>query len=163
MKRATLCIPITDTAILLGKKKIRFGAGKWNGFGGKIKEHETPEQAAVREPQEESGLSTDINSLEKVAVLLFYFNRIPTFLVHTYTTKTWTGIPKESGEMTPQWHARTNIPYDDMWQADRMWLKEILGGKKIAAHIYFTTEGIPSKDLEEFDRIEYDEALWNEV
>jgi 8-oxo-dGTP diphosphatase len=79
-----------------------------------------------------------------------------------YTTNTWTGILRETEEMTPQWHSRRNIPYQDMWQADRIWLKEVLNGKKVAAHIYFTTDGIPGKDQEVFDHIEYDEALWEE-
>lgn len=43
--------------ILLGLKKRGFGAGKWNGFGGKVEKGETIEAAALRELEEESGLS----------------------------------------------------------------------------------------------------------
>ena len=34
--------------ILLGYKKNGFGKGKWNGFGGKVKDGETIEEAAIR-------------------------------------------------------------------------------------------------------------------
>ena len=35
MKPTTLCFVVTDTQILLGRKKRGFGADKMNGFGGK--------------------------------------------------------------------------------------------------------------------------------
>lgn len=34
------------TLVLLGMKKRGFGAGKWNGFGGKVQPGETIEEAA---------------------------------------------------------------------------------------------------------------------
>jgi 8-oxo-dGTP pyrophosphatase MutT (NUDIX family) len=42
----TLCIIHKDSKILLGMKKRGFGAGFWNGFGGKVKEGESIEEAA---------------------------------------------------------------------------------------------------------------------
>lgn len=36
------------TLVLLGMKKRGFGAGKWNGFGGKVQPGETIEEAARR-------------------------------------------------------------------------------------------------------------------
>ncbi|MEX0651899.1 MAG: 8-oxo-dGTP diphosphatase [Candidatus Paceibacterota bacterium] len=161
MKHATLCIPITDTHILLGKKKINFGIGKWNGFGGKIKEGESPEGATVRELMEECGLSAKEDDLEKVGILKFYFNNEPAFLVHTYLIRTWAGEPIESDEMTPQWHTRDTIPYDEMWKVDSLWMEKVFSGEKVSAHVYYKTSGIPGKDEETFDRIEYDESLWD--
>ena len=35
-------------------KKRGFGEGRWNGYGGKIKEGETIEESAIREIEEES-------------------------------------------------------------------------------------------------------------
>lgn len=37
--------------VLLGLKKRGFGAGKWNGFGGKLEAGETPLDSATRYPQ----------------------------------------------------------------------------------------------------------------
>jgi len=38
--------------ILLGMKKRGFGAGWWNGFGGKVQQGETIEEAAKRSTKE---------------------------------------------------------------------------------------------------------------
>jgi 8-oxo-dGTP pyrophosphatase MutT (NUDIX family) len=43
-------------SILLGLKKRGFGAGKWNGFGGKVEPGESIVQGARRELLEESFL-----------------------------------------------------------------------------------------------------------
>ena len=160
MKKSTLCIPITRSRILLGRKKTRWGAGKLNGFGGKIEKGETPEEAAVRELREESGLFTHEDVLEKVAILKLYFNGEPKFLMHTYITRMWVGKPVETDEMTPQWHHIKEVPYNEMWKADSIWMEKVLNGEKVAAHIHFKTEGTPGEDEEVFDRIEYDDSLW---
>ena len=160
MIHATLCLPITETEILLGRKKLRWGAGKWNGFGGKIEEGETPEKAAVRELEEECGLSTHVANLEKVAVLKFYFNGEAKFLMHTYLVRDWSKEPAPSDEMMPQWHPLENVPYDEMWKADSIWMKKVLNGEKVAAHVHFKIKGTPGEDEETFDRIQYDDSLW---
>ncbi|OGG55116.1 hypothetical protein A3D62_00705 [Candidatus Kaiserbacteria bacterium RIFCSPHIGHO2_02_FULL_49_11] len=160
MKRATVCFPLTSSKILLGKKKERFGIGKWNGFGGKIQEGETPEEAAVRELREESGLVAQTADLEKVAILKFYFNDEPKFLMHSYVVRVWHGKPQESDEMMPQWHSLSDIPYNKMWKADSIWIGKVLNGEKVAANVYFKIDGEPGKDQETFDRIEYDDSLW---
>ena len=49
MKVTTLVVVHDDEKILLGYKKRGFGAGRWNGFGGKLNDGETLEQAAHRD------------------------------------------------------------------------------------------------------------------
>jgi 8-oxo-dGTP pyrophosphatase MutT (NUDIX family) len=58
-KRLTLLLLRSNGRILLGRKKRGFGAGKANGFGGKVEVGETIKEAAVREVQEESGVTID--------------------------------------------------------------------------------------------------------
>ncbi len=47
-KLYTLVFLVDDDRVLLGMKKRGFGAGKWNGFGGKVEPGETIEEAAIR-------------------------------------------------------------------------------------------------------------------
>ena len=47
-KQLTLVFVIEKSRILLGFKKRGFGVGRWNGFGGKVEERETIEEAAKR-------------------------------------------------------------------------------------------------------------------
>ena len=48
----TLCLVVKENTILLGMKKRGFGVGRWNGFGGKLHEGESIEDAAKRETLE---------------------------------------------------------------------------------------------------------------
>jgi len=77
MRNATLCFLINNETdeILLGMKKRGFGKDKWNGFGGKIGEGETIEDAAKRELLEESGVHA--TELKKVGELTFFFPDMP--------------------------------------------------------------------------------------
>ncbi|XP_044836569.1 7,8-dihydro-8-oxoguanine triphosphatase isoform X3 [Mauremys mutica] len=45
-KLFTLVLVVQPQQVLLGMKKRGFGAGRWNGFGGKVQVDETIEQAA---------------------------------------------------------------------------------------------------------------------
>ena len=59
MKLATLCYLRRDGKTLMVhriKKANDMHQGKWNGLGGKLDPGETPEECAVREIYEESGL-----------------------------------------------------------------------------------------------------------
>lgn len=47
-KLYTLVLVMQPQRVLLGMKKRGFGAGLWNGFGGKVQLGETVEQAARR-------------------------------------------------------------------------------------------------------------------
>ena len=77
MRNATLMLIVDENKILLGMKKRGFGEGKWNGFGGKVNEGETIEEAAIREMKEEAGVIVDKNHMEKVAELCFTFPFVP--------------------------------------------------------------------------------------
>ena len=44
----TLVLVVQPERVLLGMKKRGFGAGRWNGFGGKVEEGETIEDGAKR-------------------------------------------------------------------------------------------------------------------
>lgn len=48
-KLLTLVLIVQPGRVLLGMKKRGFGAGKWNGFGGKVQPGETIEDAARRQ------------------------------------------------------------------------------------------------------------------
>ena len=57
--RATLLFVVHADRILLIEKKRGLGAGKINGPGGRIEPGESPRQAAVREVQEEVGVTPE--------------------------------------------------------------------------------------------------------
>ncbi len=144
----TVCFVRRGDEILLGKKKVRFGAGLWNGFGGKIEKNETPVQAARRELKEESGIETEESSLKKCALIRCHFPERNEFdhLLHIFITDEFTGTEQESDEMFPAWHAINNLPYEEMWPSDRVWVPLVITeGKIIEGDIYFGETNPPFK------------------
>lgn len=135
-KILTLCLLHRDNRILLGMKKRGFGAGKWNGFGGKVESGESIEDAAKREVMEEAGIV--VGDLEKMGTLDFEFKGNPEILeVHIYRATDFTGEPVESDEMKPQWYNLNEIPYDLMWADDRHWFPLFLNNQKFTGKFLF--------------------------
>ena len=60
VKTETVLIIHQHPKILLGMKKVRFGKGKYNGFGGRVENGETLEECAIRETYEETGLKVNV-------------------------------------------------------------------------------------------------------
>lgn len=132
----TLCIIHRHPKVLLGLKKRGFGEGRWNGFGGKVKNGETIEDAAKREISEEAGI--EIDKMEKVAVIDFEFKGNPEMLeMHVFRAKNFSGEPKETEEMEPRWFNIDQIPFQEMWPDDRYWLPLFLEGKKFKGKFFF--------------------------
>lgn len=94
-----------------------FGAGKWNGFGGKVEINETHEAAARRELLEEAHVKAE--HIEKRGLLLFTFDNEPGLHleVHVYATENISGTPEESEEMAPKWFGINEIPYEVRFDA----------------------------------------------
>lgn len=134
---------ITD--ICLAMKKRGFGAGRWNGVGGKLEKGETIIEATKREAKEEIFVS--INELKKIAELSFYFSykQERDQKVHVYFSEKWKGEPKESNEMKPQWFSIKYIPYQDMWSDDIFWLPEVLKGELLKAKFVFGENDVVQK------------------
>ncbi|MGV8087371.1 MAG: 8-oxo-dGTP diphosphatase [Candidatus Woesearchaeota archaeon] len=144
----TLCILIKDNNVFLSRKLLRHGAGKYNGYGGGIKEGETETYAAIRELKEESGFHAEESDLEKRAVIEFYFPYEPHHnqRVHIYFLYKWQGTFHSDGEMSkPESFPLTNLPYDQMWASDKEWLPYLIDGKKIKAKFVWTQDNQVAK------------------
>ena len=116
----TLCMVCKEDQILLGMKKRGFGAGRWNGFGGKVEEGESIEEAATREMKEE--VSIVPITMFKTGILEFSFQKESLELeVHIFKVTSYEGEPCESEEMRPQWFAWSEVPFLQMWVDDQYW------------------------------------------
>lgn len=159
MKNATLVFLINkeENKILLGMKKRGFGEGKLNGFGGKVKESESVEEASVRELLEETGVKTSVEKLRKMGELTFKFpfvkDKTWDQVVHVFFTDFWEGEPTETEEMRPEWVDISNIPFDKMWQDDKHWLPLVLKDRKVKAEFSFKedNESIHQMQIEDLE------------
>lgn len=140
MKQTTLCLLLKEKEILLAMKKRGFGAGRWNGAGGKFEPERGDKNivdTAIRETAEEIGVK--IKNPEKAAVFHFRFDKKQEWDqdVSLFLAKDWEGEPEESEEMLPKWFKFKDIPYKDMWPDDTHWLPHILQGRKLEADFLF--------------------------
>lgn len=153
-KLLTLCLAVKDGQVLLGMKKRGFGAGRWNGFGGKVEPGETIEEGAKREMSEECGVA--ITTMEKVGIHEFEFEkeRGTILEVHVFRVDVWSGEPEETEEMRPEWFAFSDIPYDTMWPDDRYWLPLFLDGKKFRTKFLFgESDSVLEQSIEETETL----------
>lgn len=146
MRNVTLVFVLDADRILLGRKLTGLGKGLYNGFGGKVESGESIQDAARRELFEECSLTADV--LEKVAVIDFYFSNKPQWNQrgHIYLCRHFTGTPSPSVEMVPEWFSIDDIPYDKMWEGDRLWIPKLLDGDKLSATMVFASDNESVKE-----------------
>jgi len=132
----TLCYIENGDQILLAMKKQGLGIGYWNGYGGKVEEGESIEDAAIREVKEEVGMTVKV--LEKRGVMNFSFaGKEIQPEVHIFKVIDCEGEPQESEEMKPQWFDKTEVPYEQMWSGDVLWFPIFLEGKRFVGICHF--------------------------
>jgi len=123
-KQLTLVYIRHGGKVLLGLKKRGFGAGKYNGFGGKIKGYETPEECGIREVGEESGIK--VKALRYRGLINYTYDSLPyPMAVYVYDVPWNKEEPIESEEMKPIWFDESNVPLEKMWADDEHWLREM--------------------------------------
>ena len=138
---ATLCAIIRDGRILLQRKAAgRFGEGKWNGAGGKLKPGEDPVDGVIREVLEETGLR--IREPRRHGLLDHYFGdrSAPAWSVHVFSATEFEGEPVGGEEGELRWFAVGEIPYGEMWEDDVHWLPLLLGGRDFDGAFYFNED-----------------------
>ena len=131
--------------MLLIRKKRGLGAGRIKGPGGKLEAGETPLAAAIREVQEEIGVTP--GAMEERGILHFQF--VDGYSLHcvVFVATEYSGEPVETPEATPLWFRIEEIPFDEMWEDDRYWLPEALAGRAFEAWFVFDGEQMLSKEI----------------
>lgn len=142
---ATLCFVIRGGEILLIRKKRGLGAGKINGPGGRLEPGETPVQAAIRETQEELGVTP--LGVEERGVLHFQFADGYSLLCTVFVASDCLGDPIETDEAVPLWTPLGAVPYEEMWADDRCWLPGVIRGGSFLGYFHFDGEAMTSQNV----------------
>ena len=135
---ATLVFIIETDRILLIRKKRGLGAGKINGPGGRLEPGETPERCAVRETQEELG----ITPIEPRLVGENSFQFVDGYSIHVFVfvARRYQGQPVETDEAIPLWTPLDAIPYDEMWEDDYLWVPHLIAERPFLGRFIFDGE-----------------------
>lgn len=143
-----------DGAVLLGRKQVRFGAGRLNAPGGGVEEDEDGPTATIRETAAESGLMPE--ELELAADLTFQFvdKADATHHVRAYRIRRWQGQLHDSDEMADWgWFSPAEMPWDEMWPADKLWLPHVLLGGMVRGTVVYGSNGQVSSSSLAFEAI----------
>ena len=124
MKLATLCYLRHEGKTLMVhriKKKNDMHAGKWNGLGGKLEPGETPEECAVREILEESGLKV-INPILKGVLTFPAFSNDEDWYAFVFVAHEFEGQLIDSPEGDLKWVDNSELLDLNLWDGDLIFL-----------------------------------------
>jgi 8-oxo-dGTP diphosphatase len=144
-EHCVLSYVIKDGKILLIDKKQGMGTGLVNGPGGHIELEETAIEAAYREFNEETGLTA--SNLEYRGKLRFQFKGGVSMIGLVYFGTEAEGELKSSEETTPFWCDVKEMPYDKMWEDDKLWLPRAIEGEKFDGVFIFDDETMLSQKI----------------
>lgn len=144
---ATLLYVVRKDEVLLIKKKRGHGAGKVNAPGGKVVHGESVTACAIRECEEEVGITAH-NPRSRGTVR--FQDLVNGFALQgqVFVATEFSGSPCETQEAKPFWCMLNAIPYGLMWEDDRYWLPHVLGGKSVAGDFYFRNDRLVSWGIE---------------
>lgn len=137
MKLATLCYVMNKndrTTLMMHrtKKENDYHEGKWNGLGGKFEQGESPEECAIREIKEESGLT--VKSPRMHGFITFpNFDGVDDWYVFIFTADEYEGKMIESPEGILEWIPNEKVTMLNLWEGDKIFLEWLYRDKFFSA------------------------------
>jgi mutator protein MutT len=141
MTEGTVCILISGHRTLMKYANKGISSGKWNFPGGKKENGETLEECARREVLEETGLK--VIGLNYHGKINFYFDERSdkNWEVHIFSSENFGQKIHAGEEGELRWYDFNDLPENQMWAGDKIWLPFVLGNKKIEGNIHYTADG----------------------
>lgn len=139
MQLATLCYVIDKDKTLMiyrNKKKNDYHEGKWNGLGGKFEPGESPEECAIREVKEESGL-TMINPKMKGFITFPMFDKVKDWYVFIFTASEFEGNIIDSSEGKLEWIPNNKLVDLNLWDGDKIFIPWLFQEKFFSAKFIY--------------------------
>ena len=100
------------------RKKNDMNHDKWIAVGGRFEEGETPEECAMREVLEETGLT--MVSPRYRGVVTFLSDQYPAERMHLFTADTFTGKMTDCDEGELVWLPKADLDALPQWEGDRI-------------------------------------------
>ena len=104
------------------KKENDYHEGKWNGLGGKFELGETPEECAIRELKEESGLTVK-NPKLKGFITFPNFDGVDDWYVFVFVITNFEGNLIDSPEGKLEWIPNEKLTSLNLWGGDKIFLE----------------------------------------
>ena len=132
--------------ILLIEKLRGHGAGKVNAPGGHMEVGESPEDCAIREAFEEVGVVV-LNA--EIRATLRFHDTVKRFdmLGYALVSDAFHGHARTTAEAIPFWSKTVEIPFERMWEDDKLWVPRILRGEKLDGEFVFTNDVLQASNI----------------
>lgn len=125
MRNTSLCYIERDGRYLMlhrVKKELDENRDKWIGVGGKIEEGESPEDCALREVREETGLT--LLSWRYRGIVTFVSDEWGTEYMHLFTSEDFSGTLRDDcAEGTLEWIEKPRLLSLPIWEGDKIFLR----------------------------------------
>lgn len=109
------------------KKENDLNHDKWIGVGGKFEEGEAPEDCALRETLEETGLT--LTRWRYRGLVTFLSDRYEPEYMHLFTADGFTGTPRECNEGELEWIKKSELLKLKLWEGDKIFLRLLDSGE----------------------------------
>jgi len=103
------------------KKKNDINHDKWIGVGGHFESGESPEECALREAWEETGLT--LTDYRFRGIVTFDCEGQETQYMHLFTATAWTGELIECNEGDLAWVAKEKVDSLPIWTGDKIFFR----------------------------------------
>lgn len=124
MKQTSLCYLEKDGQYLMlhrVKKENDANRDKWIGVGGKFEDKESPEDCAVREVLEETGLT--LTDYRYCGVVTFVSDRWETEYMHLFHATGFSGTLRQCDEGNLEWIDKKELYMLQQWEGDKIFLR----------------------------------------
>lgn len=124
MINTTLCYLEQDGCYLMlhrVKKENDMNRDKWLGVGGKFEDGESPEDCALREVLEETGLT--MRGYRYRGIVTFVSDEYPTEYMHLFHSTEFSGALRECDEGALEWVPKAKVPELPIWEGDKIFLR----------------------------------------
>lgn len=141
MKLATLCYVIdrqkkSTLMIHRIKKENDYHHGKWNGLGGKFEQGESPEECAIREIKEESGLI--VKNIKLKGLITFpMFDGKDDWYVFLFVSDEFSGELINSKEGNLKWISNDKLTKINLWEGDKYFIPWLFEDKFFSAKFLY--------------------------
>ena len=103
------------------KKKNDINHDKWIGVGGGFEHGESPEECALRETREETGLT--LTNFRFRGIVTFDCEGQETLYMHLFTASGWTGELTDCDEGELEWVAKEKVYDLPIWEGDKIFFR----------------------------------------
>lgn len=109
------------------KKKNDINHDKWIGVGGGFEHGESPEECALRETFEETGLTLTDYRLR--GIVTFDCEGQETLYMYLFTASAWTGELSECSEGDLEWVPKEKVYSLPIWEGDKIFFRLLEEGR----------------------------------